>query len=288
MYNKQRGILFSVLASLMSGIFPISIKLILDYANIETANVLISVFASIMFMFLFGFSGGLSYFKALLTNLRKVALVGFVYSAGALLNTYGILVLGPMTAVFLLQFSTAFTILFGVVVLKEKLTGREVTGILIAVVGLFILSYGDLTVELLGTLALLGSTLLVALTSLLSKVYVSKINPTALAGGNSFSLLLFIVLYALLFGKLNTPVPSIVLVYAIIGAVLGPVIGFLLFYKALSVYDVSKVATVMTMQPFFTAVCSFAILSLVPTANQLVGGGLVVTGVIFLGIVKEK
>jgi drug/metabolite transporter (DMT)-like permease len=42
------------------------------------------------------------------------------------------------------------------------------------------------------------------------------------------------------------------------------------------------------MEPFLTAVFSFAILALVPTANQLVGGVLIVVGVATLSLTKEK
>jgi drug/metabolite transporter (DMT)-like permease len=241
-----------------------------------------------MFVFLFVFSGGFSHFKALLVNLRKVALTGFVTAVTALLNAYGILVLGPTTAIFLLQFSTVFTILLGVVVLKEKFTKHEVFGLLIAVVGVFVLAYGDLAVQVVGMSVLLGAALLIALTDLLFKVYLREINPTVLAGGNSFFVFLFIFSYALLLGKLNTVFPSMLLVYAVLGAVTGIVVGFILLNKALAVYDLSKVTTIMTTQSFFTAVWSFAILALVPNNNQLIGGVLIVIGVVILSLTKEK
>ncbi|MCW4045415.1 MAG: DMT family transporter [Candidatus Bathyarchaeota archaeon] len=288
MRDKRRGILFAVSASLIFGISPVFIRLILDSVNIETANILLSSFANIMFVLLFVFSGGLLHFKAIFANLRKVALIGFVTSMAALFYAYGILVSGPTTAIFLLQLSTIFTILLGVAVLKEKFTRREGIGMLIAVVGVFVLAYGDLAVQIVGTLVLVGAALLNALASLLSKVYVRKISPVALAGGNSFFVFIFIFAYSLLLGKLNTVFPSTVYVYAVLGAVTGVVVSFILLYKAFEVYDVSKVATIMTAQPFLTAIWSFAILALVPTINQLAGGAMIVLGVVVLSLSKEK
>jgi drug/metabolite transporter (DMT)-like permease len=137
-------------------------------------------------------------------------------------------------------------------------------------------------------LVLVGAALLNALGSLLSKVYVRKINPMALACGNSFFVLLFIFSYSLALGKVNTTFPSTVLVYAVLGAVTGVVVSFILLYKALALYDVSKVATIMTAQPFMTAVCSFIILALVPSSNQILGGVLIVIGVVVLSLTKGK
>jgi uncharacterized membrane protein len=65
------------------------------------------------------------------------------------------------------------------------------------------------------------------------------------------------------------------------------VLSFILFFKALEVFEVSKTATIRTMEPFLTAIFSFAILALTPTANQLVGGVLIVTGVVVLSLAKQ-
>ncbi len=288
MTDKQKGISYAFVASLIFGISPVFIRLILNSVNVETANILLSVFANILFVLLFVFSGGLMHFKAIFANLPKVALVGLVTAVTALFYAYGILLAGPTTAIFLLQFSTVFTILLGVGVLKERFTRREAVGVLLAIVGVFILVYGDLTVQVVGMLVLVGAALLNALASFLSKVYVRKVNPMALAGGNSFFVLLFIFSYSLALGKVNTTFPSTVLVYAVLGAVTGVVVSFILLYKALAVYDVSKVATIMTAQPFMTAVWSFVILALIPSSNQILGGVLIVIGVVVLSLTSRK
>jgi len=272
----------------MFGVSPVFIRLILDWVNVETMNILMSVFADVLFVLLFALSGGIMHFKEIAKNLRQVALVGFVTALGALFYAYGIFVSGPTTAIFLLQFSTVFTILFGVAVLKERFTKVEGFGVLVAVVGVFVVAYGDLAVQVVGALVLLLAAFLTALASLLSKVFVKKINPMALAGGNSFFVLLFIFSYAALFGRVQTTFPSSVLVYALLGAVTGVVVSFVLLYKAFEVYDVSKVATIMTAQPFLTAVWAFFILALVPSVNQVLGGVLIVLGVVVLSLTKEK
>jgi drug/metabolite transporter (DMT)-like permease len=285
--DKQRGVLFAVLASLMFGLSPVFVRLVVDFVNVETMNVLFTVFASLCFVVGFG-AFKKAYFRSILSNWRKVALMSLFSAAGSLLFTYGIFLYGPVNAAFLIQFTAVFTILFGVAFFKERFTRLEAVGVLVAVAGVFILAYDDLTLEVVSTLVLLAAALFFASANSLSKVYVENVNPVALAGGNSMFVFLFVFAFAVLSGRLETAFPSVTLVYAFLGSVTGVVLSFALFFKALEVFEVSKTATIRTMEPFLTAVFSFAILAFTPTVNQLVGGVLIVVGVVVLSLTKEK
>jgi len=285
--GKQRGILFAVSASLMFGLSPVCVRLTLDFVNVETMNVLFTAVASLCFVPLFAAFKG-AYFRSIRGNWRKVALMSLLSAAGSMLFTYGISLYGPVNAGFLIQFTAVFTILFGVAFFKERFTRLEAAGILLAVVGVFVLAYGDLSLEIVGAAVLLSAALLFASANSLSKVYVEKVNPVALAGGNSMLMFVFIFAYAVLAGKLDTAFPSETVVYAVLGSVTGVVLSFILFFKALQVFEVSKAATIRTMEPFLTTVFAFVILALTPTVNQLLGGALIVVGVVVLSVTKGK
>jgi chloramphenicol-sensitive protein RarD len=285
--DKQRGALFAVSASLMFGLSPVFMRLVLDFVNVETMNVLFTAFASLCFVVLFG-ALKKAYFRNVFGNWRKVALMSLFSAAGALLFTYGIFLYGPVNAAFLIQFTTVFTILFGVVFFKERFTKIESAGILAAVVGVFVLAYGNLTLEIVSTLVLLAAALFFASANTLSKAYVRNVNPVALAGGNAMFVLVFVFAFAVLSGRLETAFPSVTLVYAFLGSVTGVVLSFVLFFKALEVFEMSKTATIRTMEPFLTAIFSFIILALTPTVNQLVGGVLIVVGVVALSLTKQS
>ena len=286
--DKQRGVLFAVSASLMFGLSPVFVRLVLDFVNVETMNVLLTVFASLCFVVAFGVFREAAYFRSIFGNWRKVGLMSLFSAAGSLLYTYGIFLYGPVNAAFLVQFTAVFTILFGVLFFKERFTRLEVAGILVAVVGVFVLAYGNLSLEVVTTLVLLAAALFFASANTLSKAYVENVNPVALAGGNAMFVLLFVFAFAVLTGTLETAFPLVTLVYAFLGAVTGVVLSFVLFFKALKVFEVSKTATIRTMEPFLTAVFSFVILALTPTANQLAGGVLIVIGVATLSLTKGK
>jgi len=279
--------LFAVSASLMFGLSPVFARLTLDFVNVETMNVLFTAFASMCFIVLFAVFKG-KHFRSIRGNWRKVALMSLLSAAGSMLFTYGIFLYGPVNAAFLIQFTAVFTILFGVVFFKERFTRLEFFGVLLAIVGVFVLAYGDLSLEIVGTVVLLGAALFFASANSLSKVYVKNVNPVALAGGNSMFMFLFIFAYTMLAGRLETTFPSVTLGYAVLGSVTGVVLSFILFFKALKAFEVSKAATIRTMEPFLTVIFSFAILAGIPTANQLLGGALIVVGVAALSLTKGK
>jgi drug/metabolite transporter (DMT)-like permease len=287
MTGKQRGILFAVSASLMFGLSPVFVRLTLDFVNVETMNVLFTAVASLCFVALFAAFKG-AHFRSIRGNWRKVALMSLLSAAGSMFFTYGISLYGPVNAAFLVQFTAVFTIVFGVAFFKERFTRLEAAGILLAVVGVFVLAYGDLSLEIVGAAVLLSAALLFASANSLSKAYVEKVNPVALAGGNSMLMFLFIFAYTVLAGKMETAFRSETLVYAVLGSITGVVLSFILFFKALQVFEVSKAATIRTMEPFLTAIFSFAIMALAPTANQLLGGALIVIGVVVLSLTKGK
>jgi drug/metabolite transporter (DMT)-like permease len=286
--DRQRGVLFAVSASLMFGLSPVFARLVLDSVNVETMNVLFTAFASLCFVVAFGVFHKAAYVRSILRSWRSVGLMSLFSAAGSLLYTYGIFLYGPVNAAFLVQFTAVFTILFGVIFFKERFTRLEVAGIVLAVVGVFVLAYGNLSLEVVSTLVLLGAALLFASANSLSKAYVKKVNPVALAGGNSIFMFLLIFTFTVLTGKLETAFPSITLVYAFLGSITGVVLSFVLFFKALQVYAVSKTATIRTVEPFLTAIFSFIILALPTTVNQLLAGIMIVIGVAMLSLTRRK
>ena len=280
--------MFSVSASLMFGLSPVFVRLVLDGVNVETMNVLFTAVASVCFLVVFAVYKKAAYLKSIKGNWRKVALMSLLSAVGSVLYTYGISMFGPVNATFLVQFTAVFTILFGVTFFHERFTRMETVGVVVAILGVFVLAYGDLSLEIVGTAVLLGAALFFASANSLSKLFVKNVNPVALAGGSSLLMFLFIFTYTVFTGKLETSFSSETLVYATIGSVTGVVLSFILFFKALQVFEVSKAATIRTMEPFLTAVFSFIILALTPTVNQFLGGTLIVLGVIVLSLTKGK
>lgn len=285
---KQKGALFTLLTSLTVAFGVVLLKLNLELVSVEMANLLFSGFCSAFFMSILLFQRKQGHFSAIAKNWKKLAPFSLLGTSALLLNTYGIFAAGPVNASFLVQFTAVFTILLGIIFLKERFTKQEGAGIIIAVIGVFIMAYSGFNAELVGVAIFLTVSFLFAATNLISKIFVAKIHPIALAASNSFFGFIFLSLFMLLFTKVEPNVPPLALIYTFIGALSGGVIGFILFYKALQLFEVSKSVAIRTADPFLTAVFSLILLSLTPTVNQLAGGVFIVIGVILISLTKPK
>lgn len=287
MNNKQKGVLFSVLSSSMS-ISPVLFRLSLDLINPEMTNLLQTFFASILFLLLFLIFRKSIDVKAIVKNWKGPALIAFFVFIGGLLFTYGIWFSGPTTATFVIQFTTVFTVIFGVVFLKERFTGIESIGIVLAVVGLLVISYENVELQLLSLVILLLGALSFALSNVISKVYVKNVDPIALAGGRSMFIFVFFLAYSLLTGKFIVEIPVMTLGYTFLAAVTGVFLNFILFFKSLELIEVSRSSAITSIGPFFTAAYSFLLLSLIPTSIELLGGVLIIVGIIILSLARGQ
>ena len=62
--------------------------------------------------------------------------------------------------------------------------------------------------------------------------------------------------------------------------VVNAIFGFVFFYKALELIDVSKLAIIRTLDPFVVVIYMLALFHTLPALNEFVGGTLVVAGVL--------
>lgn len=288
MDDKKKGILFSILSGSLA-ISPVLFSLSMNSINPETTNLLQTFFASILFVVLFFSLRKTTYFKTIIKNWKMPAVIGFFVFLGGLLYTYGIFYSGPTTASFIIQFTSIFTVLFGLIFLKERFTKLEGLGVVLAIIGLLIMSYSNVKIENLSVLILLVGALFFALSNLFSKIYVKNVNPIALAGGRTMFIFLFFLIFSLLTGKLQTNIPTAILGYGFLAGITGAFLNFILSFKALELIEVSKVSLITSsIGPFSTMIYSFIILSSIPTLNQLLGGTLIVLGIATLILAKGK
>ena len=287
MNDKQRGAILSLLSSTM-GISPVLFRLSFDSISPEMTNLLQTFFASILFALLFLIFRKSIDVKTMIQNWRGPVLIAFLVFIGGLLFTYGILFSGPTTATFVIQYTTVFTVILGVVFLKERFTRIESAGIVLAIIGLLMISYESVELQLFSLAILLVGALSFALSNIISKVYVANVDPVALAGGRSVFIFLFFFVYSLLTNKVTVGVPIITLGYMFLAAITGVFLNFILFFKSLELIEVSRSTAITAIRPLFTAVYSLVLLSLIPTTNELLGGILIVIGIITLSLTGEQ
>lgn len=285
MNNLHKGILLTLISTVLNASTYIITKVVLNYTNAETALVLWFIWGTIIFSFFFLFSRSLKkIFGELKKNAKKMTIFGIISAIGIVSWTYGILYGNPTSVAFIFRLEAIFTIIFGLVLLKEKVSNFEWVGIFLAIVGAFIMVYKGGIVLDKGTISILVAAFSSALSIFLVKVYVKGMSAYSITYARTVSALLFISAYALALGKLQFTLQLNVLGLTLLAAFVGAFLGMFLLYKSLSFYGLSKVTAVKSTEPFFVATFSLIFLLTVPGINEIIGGTLIVGGVILLSL----
>ena len=281
MSDKKKGILFTFLAAICIASTNVFGKLVLKSVNVETMYTVWFAFSALIFLIF-------SILTKDIQSLKKIArkefiIIGLLNTASGFLWGYGLLYGGPNNVSFLGELSIVITVLLGIFFLKERIRGWEALGILIALAGAFVIGYHNVTVVEPGLVIILGFAFVQAIQNIYSKTCMKSVNASSLARGRTFFTLLFFGGISLSTGRIQFgSISPQVMVYALIGAFFGAFVGWIAFFKAFAYIEVSKSTSIRSVEPFFTAVFALLILGLVPTANQLIGGALIVIGIIVI------
>jgi drug/metabolite transporter (DMT)-like permease len=289
MNNIQKGILFTLLSAVFNSSTYLLSRLILNLTNVETMLVLWFFWGNIIFFFYMFLTKSLKQiFYETKRNLKSLAILGLINTVSVILWSYGIL-LGDLTNVtFLFRFEVIFAVLLGLILLKEKLMSLEILGIILAIIGAFVMVYSGQLALGLGDLIMLFAALTSAISSFVTKIYSKKISSFALAYNRSVFLFILIGIYSIALGKINFAFSTDLLILTLTAAFVGAFLGFVFFYKSLSFYELSKATSVRSVEPFFAVIFALIFLSVAPTLPQLFGGTLIVVGIIILSLAAGK
>ena len=279
MAKAGNGILYAVLSSLFLSTGFIFSKHFLQYGNPETLNTLwFGIAFAVSFAILMAKSPGRT-IRTFGRHWKDGLVVGGANAVAAAFWFKSISVAGPTLTAFLVRFSTIFIIFLSVLFLREKLHLHDVTGMLIALSGALVISSGGGSYLRSGTLVALAASFAIAVHQVLSKVYVKTIEPLTLVSLRTLYTAAFLLIYAVASSKLQ-PFPAEQLPLLTAAIIINAIIGFVFFYKALELLDVSKVAIIRTLDPFIVVIYALVVFHTMPTAQQIMGGTLVVTGVL--------
>lgn len=218
---------------------------------------------------------------------KPVIAIGILNSISAVLWLSSLNLIGPSLTAFLGRFGTIFTIILGLLFLKERFNRLELLGAIIMIGGAFVLSYNGGNFIIIGVILVLILSLTFSVWQLITKIYIKRINPIAM---NHIRLMFTFTVFALYIAAtqdLNVPSLNIIGLAAL-GSISGGVIGFLLSYKAMQMTDLSKISTISSLEPFIVMLYSFIILHTIPTGYQFLGGFIIVAGTLFLVMGRYK
>ena len=228
------------------------------------------------------------------TNKAVLIYVGLTFGVGQLLFQTGYLLAGSINGSLAQKSTVIFSLLFGVLIMKEKVSKTQLVFSLFLLLGLMIAvtegSFNILEFNI-GVLLLLSLACVWMLAHVITKKYIlDHDNSTATQMvfiRNSISAIFLLTTYFLIFPLENISLlidPINMFYYIAMGTVYG--IGLFMWYKTLSLIDASKATILYSPTPIVTAIFSVFLLGKEFTGAHLIGSLIVIISIIM--IVKPK
>jgi len=280
-----RDTLLALLVPIVLGFgFPIS-KLAMDsFPPILLNGLRWSISGLIMFYF---FPFPKDYFKKMLI----ISFIGCTLQYG--LSYSGLNMIGGTSATLFVQAEIPFGILIAYFLLGEKVPIKNIIGLIIAFIGIIILSGNpNLEGKMIGVIFILSAAFLWSLAQVIAKDVSQKIGGLALtawlgifAGPQAIFASFLIEGNSFIYIYNATPQSWLILIYLGIGM---NVVGYSCWYSVLSRNPVNNVMSVLLLFPITGLLTSIFILKETPNNYAYIGGAIIISGVAMILINKKK
>jgi drug/metabolite transporter (DMT)-like permease len=217
-------------------------------------------------------------------NLRFFLAVGFLVATATALSFAAVAYIDPGSAALVSQTYTLITLGLGIFWLRERLRPLQLVGAVIAIIGLFVISFqpGETSNLLrLGALLVLLSNFTYALHTAVVKRYGDTLD-----FGNFFlfrvgSTALFLLFFSVGRGEFSWPTTTAWLLLLLVGTV-NITISRVLYYLALRRLKMSIHTLLLTLTPALTILWSLLLFGERPSPQGFIGGAIIITGVILV------
>jgi drug/metabolite transporter (DMT)-like permease len=211
-------------------------------------------------------------------TVTSVLTLGVLTGSGMLLAWQGLDRLDPGFASLLWRFSPLITISFSAVLLRERLSSRELLPAALMIGGSIVSALGQWHIVAVGMLLTLLANFVDAVQRVMAKVLLRTVHPNALAFYRSCLGAFGLAAWVIFGGKTDFEVPFRYWLSALLGAFLGPCASFLLTYQAYRHWDLSRCTLVLTAQPLLVLPMVYVASGDFPSRQELLGGAFILTG----------
>ena len=209
------------------------------------------------------------------------------------LSFYGLKIIDAASATLFVQSEIPFGILIAFLILGEKPPLKNIVGLIIAFIGIFILSENpNLEGKMIGVIFVLSGAFLWSLAQVLAKDVSEKIGGLALtawlgifAGPQAIFASFLIEGNPLNYIANATPQAWMILIY--LGLIMNCV-GYSCWYSVLSRHSVNNVMPVLLLFPVTGLLTSIFILKETPNTYAYIGGAIIIAGVSLILINKKQ
>ncbi len=193
---------------------------------------------------------------------------------------------GPPVTSFLMKFQVVFSVVLGALFLNERLRSLEIFGIILTIIGGLVITYDTSIFELKGSFYAILAAFCYSCLFIIVRKKGTNLNMMMVATLRSLGVSIVGILYLCVSGKFQFP-SNIDLINMLIGGTCGAYIGKALQFQAIKLVDVSRTTAVTPLEAVFVVLLTFLFFDTVPSSMKLFGGGLILTGVIFLLIFRK-
>jgi drug/metabolite transporter (DMT)-like permease len=213
--------------------------------------------------------------------------IGFLVAASTVINYTAIAFVDPGTASLLGKTSVLFSLGLGIFWLGDRLQRIQIAGIVLAMAGVFLISFQPGDYLRLGSLLVLLSTFLYALHTAVVKRYGDDIEFANFFLFRVAATTAFLLLFAVGRSQLVWPGATGWLLVILAGTV-DVVISRVLYYLSLRRMNMTIHATILTLSPVITILWSLALFGERPGWQGIVGGAAVIAGVLLVTLVRHR
>lgn len=181
--------------------------------------------------------------------------------------------------------------LMGISLLRERFSWLESAGVLLALLGAFIISYkGGTSIRNMfipGTMVVVVNALLAATTSIIGKINVKKLTPELITLNSTFWPLITSFVLMLLFREPWT-ISSKAVANIAAGAFLGPFLGVLMIYYSFKFIEASRSSIIQSLKGIIVLAGAWLYFGTLPVPYQIAGGLLTVAGVLVMTLAQAR
>ena len=213
--------------------------------------------------------------------------IGFLVGASTVMNYASVAFIDAGTASMLGKMTTLWTMLFGIIWLRESLSRRQLAGAALALAGVFVITFQPADYLRLGSLLIVGSTFMYALHAAIVKRYGGDMNFMSFFFYRLLFTTAFLFLFAVGSRSLAWPTPTAWLILLLAGTV-DVTISRGLYYTGLRRLPITLFAIILTLSPVIAVGWSRLLFGTFPSVQQLLGGMTVLVGVLFATFPQQR
>ena len=252
-----------------------------------TASVFFVLFISTIEVGIYGFATKRLKFATFRKNVWFFVGIGLLIAVSTNLNYAAMEFIDPGTAALLGKTGKIWSLALGLLWLREKLTRPQILGALLAIGGIFLLSYHAGEYTRVGTLMVLASTFLYAVHTGMTKKIGQDMDFVNFFFFRLLVTSVFLFLITSITGTITMPSLT-VWGYLLLVGTIDVTLSRSIYYLSLRRLDLSIHTLVLTLSPVVAIVWTIVFFAIFPSIRQLIGGFIVIAGVIIIGIFRES